>query len=167
MGVKQFYLNTKLKEAAEVGNLSKIFEIISQDEKLAENFLKEFVDSNHFHEVIKEAMVGWNKILDQNQLVNTETLKMLHDTRDGLLNYLNSNVKDLSKEEREHVLSLVMELAKMMWEINKENKGFLLKMAGAVGTGIALVGLATAAVLLQRGDVIEIADVEEETNQNN
>lgn len=164
MGVKQFYLNTKLNEAAEVGNLSKIFEIISQDEKIAENFLKELVDSNHFHEVITEAMVGWNKILDQNQLVNTETLKMLHDTRDGLLNYLNSNVKELSKEEREHVLSLVMELAKMMCEINKENKGFLLKMAGAVGTGIALVGLATAAVLLQRGDVIEIADVEEETN---
>lgn len=162
MGIKRIFLEQKLNEAMEDGNMSKFFEIISQDKKLAGEFLNKIQDSDNFTEVVKEAMKGWEKVLDQNQLTNVEVIKMIQETRSGLQKYLDENIELLSREERQEVLAQIIELAKMMVQFDKDNKNFLIKIAGFIGTGVALIGVASLAVIAQKQDVIDMAEDEDD-----
>lgn len=164
MGIKRVFLEQKLNEAIDDGDMSKMFEIISQDNKLASELLSKIQDSDNFSVVVKEAMNGWDKVLDQNQLNNLEVTKMIQETKSGLQKYLDENIELLSREERQEVLTQIMELAKMMMQFDRDNKNFLLKMAGIIGTGVAVIGIASIAVITQKHDVIEISEKEDDAN---
>lgn len=164
MGIKRIFLEQKLNEVMEDGEMSKMFEIISQDKKLAGEILSKIQDSDNFSEIVKEAMNGWDKILEQNRLTNVEVTNMIQETRSGLQKYLDENIELLSKEERKEVLTQILELAKMMMQFDRDNKNFLLKMAGIVGTGVVVIGIASVAVISQKQDVIEMSKEKDDAN---
>ncbi|OHX51665.1 hypothetical protein [Planococcus faecalis] len=162
MGIKSALTASRFRKAVESGNTSKVFEMISQDKDLSKRFLNEFVDSDNFLNQVKEAMSGWKEVLNQNASANSEVAGMIRETRTGLQNYLDQNIENLNREERKDVLIQIMELAKMMSEFDKDNKNFLLGIAGFIGGTLTIVGVAALAILSPTQNVIDMAEDDEE-----
>lgn len=162
MGIKTGFLESELMESAKNGNFVECMEILSKDKKLAGKYLDTFVNEEFFPEIAQKYVESMGEIIGSNNKSSDNLYQLFRETRLGLQNYLNDNVKDLTPEDRKYVGEQIMDLNRLAVQLDKDNKTFLLKIAGSIGGALAFVGLAVAKAIANKNENNELANDDEE-----
>ncbi|SFB20468.1 hypothetical protein SAMN04488072_109162 [Lentibacillus halodurans] len=85
------------------------------------------------------------KITEANNNSSNHLFQLFKATRTGLQTFLDNNTKELTPEERMIVGNQNLEINRMAIKLDADNKSYLLKIVGAIGTPLALLGVAVLA----------------------
>lgn len=140
LGIPDFRHLTKDKAVELVSMLDRV------DPSVAKAVLEQYPQ---FAAIIKDSLVGWKenvgKALEENGKVSKEVIAAISAEIDSLASMLKR--EDVGEEERAQIAEKMVELAKMLNDIDKRNKDFILKVLG-LGATVALGLAAIAASVL-------------------
>lgn len=116
------------------------------DPEVACKALEQFPELAH---TMIEVAQQWRETAGQALNSNDESTKLVIGTINSVIDALKKQLdkEDISDEERRHIIDKMVELAKMANDKDTENKDFLIKVLGIVGTAVIAIGLVTVAAL--------------------
>lgn len=146
LGIDNFRQLTKDKVIEMASMLDKM------DPEVAKKVLDQFPD---FAKTMKEILVEYKGFLSEGLKSNQENTKSFFESCDCAIQECQKilDKDNLSFEEKQTVIMLMLEIAKMKGDANSENKKFILCLAGA---GIFALGIATTALLAALGGSAKI-----------
>ena len=151
MGINKRVMNSKLVQnrmekqlgdSFEERNWGEFINILSKNDKLAEKYLSVFVEGEVFPLIASSYLEHVGKVTEANENSSNHLFQIFKETRTGLQTYLDNNNKELTPEERMNVGNQILEINRMAIKLDADNKSFLLKIVGAIGTPLALLGVA-------------------------
>lgn len=165
LGIPDFRHMTKEKAIQLVSMLDRV------DPSVAKAALEQYPQ---FANILLDAAKNWKenigKALEEGGKVSRETMASINAAINSLSSLLTR--EDVSEQERERAADRMVELAKLVAEVDRRNKDFILnvlKIGGGVVLGIAAIAAAVLGVnvkLPSAQDVREIADAAKDVKEN-
>ncbi|HDR4845318.1 TPA: hypothetical protein QCR58_005066 [Bacillus cereus] len=151
MEIKKRIMNSKLvqnrmkkelDDSVRENNWEKVINILSKNDKLAEKYLSVLVESEILPLIASNYIEFVGKIIEVSGNSSDHVFQLLKESSAGLQKYLDNNAKELTAEERMYIGNQILEINKMAIKLDTDNKSFLLKLVGAIGTPLALIAAA-------------------------
>ncbi|MGY3419185.1 hypothetical protein ACVWY4_005414 [Bacillus mycoides] len=175
MEIKNRIMNSKLVQnkmekeldvSVRENNWTKVINILSKNDKLAEKYLSVLVESEILPLIASNCIELVGKIIEESGNSSDHVFQLLKESSAGLQTYLDNNAKELTVEERMYIGNQILEINKMAIKLDEDNKSFRLKLVGAIGTPLALIAAAVLVGLANKNE-LELASnemLDEDTN---
>lgn len=126
-------------------NVMQFASILNEmDPAVAVKALEQFPD---FAEVCKDALSKYDTVLEKTVDSNNESMKEVYESYKTIMTVLTkcAEKEDMPFEERKYYLEQMKYIADQVAKKDKENKEFILKIAGVAGTAVlGVVGICVA-----------------------
>lgn len=159
--IGQNVLEQQFQKSVEENDWTESFKILSKNEKFADKFLELITQSDIFHQMATEFMNQMGEVTNSNNKSSDQLFELFKETRSGLQAHLDNNFNELTEEERLQIGQQILEVARMGAQLDANNKAFLLKVAGIIGTPLAVLG-AIAITSMANNNQQELTDGDED-----